>query len=87
MLGPNLSLKRSPSGLTNPEISEEIPVMAPIVVIEADVLSAAVMSLLRSAQLNGHDQYAYMKNVLSRLPSQRQSEIGGLLLHRWVPVA
>jgi transposase len=45
--------------------------------------AAAVMSLIQSAKLNGHDPYAYLKDVLSRLPTQRASQIGQLLPHRW----
>lgn len=33
------------------------------------------MSLIQSARLNGHDPYAYLKDVLTRLPTQRASEI------------
>ena len=44
---------------------------------------AAVMSLIQSARLNGHDPYAYLKDVLTRLPTQRNSQIGELLPHRW----
>ena len=32
--------------------------------------------------LNGHDAYAYLKDVLTRLPTQRASEIGELMPHR-----
>jgi Transposase IS66 family len=32
--------------------------------------AAAVMSLIQSARLSGHDPYAYTKNVLSRPPTQ-----------------
>ncbi|RML51079.1 putative transposase [Pseudomonas syringae pv. pisi] len=39
------------------------------------------MSLIQSARLNGHDPYAYMKDVLKRLPTQRASEIEQLLPH------
>jgi transposase len=42
------------------------------------------MSLIQSAWLNGHDPYAYLKDVLTRLPTQRASEIGQLLPHQWV---
>lgn len=45
--------------------------------------AAAVMSLIQSAKLNGHDPYAYLKDVLTRLPTQRASQIGELLPHRW----
>lgn len=45
--------------------------------------SAAIMSLIQSARLNGHDPYAYLKDVLTRLPTQRASEIEHLLPHRW----
>jgi transposase len=38
--------------------------------------AAAVMSLIHSARMNGHDPYAYLRDVLERLPTQRASEIG-----------
>ena len=47
--------------------------------------AAAIMSLIQSARINGHDPYAYLKDVLTRLPTQRASEIGKLLPHQWVP--
>ena len=47
--------------------------------------AAAVMSLIQSAKLNGHDPYAYLKDVFARLPTQRASEIREMLHHRWVP--
>lgn len=31
--------------------------------------AAAVMTLIQSAKLNGHDPYAYLKDVLTRLPT------------------
>ena len=37
------------------------------------------MSLIRSAKLNGNDPYAYLKDVLARLPTQRASQIAKLL--------
>jgi len=46
--------------------------------------AAALMSLIQSAKLNGHDPYAYLKDVLTRLPTQRASEITDLLPFRWV---
>lgn len=45
--------------------------------------AAAIMSLIQSARLNGHDPYAYLKDALTRLPTQRASEITELLQHRW----
>jgi len=48
--------------------------------------AAAIMSLIQSARLNGHDPYAYLKDVLTRLPTQRASEISELLPHKWQPV-
>ncbi|GGL49238.1 hypothetical protein GCM10009091_33760 [Pseudomonas brenneri] len=42
----------------------------------------AIMSLIQSARLNGHDPYAYLKDVLTRLPTQRASEISELLPHK-----
>jgi transposase len=45
---------------------------------------AAIMSLIQSAKLNGHDPYVYLKDVLQRLPTQRASAISELLPHKWV---
>lgn len=46
---------------------------------------AAIMSLVHSARLNGHDPHAYLKDVMERLPTQTASRIGELLPHRWAP--
>ena len=53
--------------------------------LRAGKRGAAIMSLIQSAKLNGHDPYAYLKDVLTRLPTQRNSMIGELLPHRWMP--
>ena len=45
--------------------------------------AAAIMSLIQSAKINGHDPYAYLKDVLDRLPTQKCSEINELLPHHW----
>jgi len=45
--------------------------------------AAAIMSLIQSARLNGHDPYVYLKDVLTGLPTQRASEIDLLLPHKW----
>ena len=47
--------------------------------------AAAAMSLTQSAKLNGHDPYAYLKDVLTRLPTQPASRLEELLPHRWQP--
>ena len=54
--------------------------------LRAGQRAAAVMSLIQSAKLNGHDPYAYLKDVLARLPTQKQSQIEELLPHRWQPL-
>ncbi len=43
------------------------------------------MSLIQSAKLNGHDPFLYLKDILSRLPTQPNSQISELLPHRWQP--
>jgi putative transposase len=48
--------------------------------------AAAIMSLIQSAKLNGHEPYAYLKDVLTRLPTQKASAIDELLPHNWTPV-
>ena len=40
-----------------------------------------------NTRLNGHEPFAYLKDVLERLPTQPYSRIGELLPHRWQPVA
>ena len=51
--------------------------------LRAGQRAAAVMSLIQSAKLNGHDPYAYLKDVLTRLPTHKNSQIDDLLPHRW----
>ncbi|KAF2406566.1 Transposase [Pseudomonas antarctica] len=46
----------------------------------------ANVSLIQSARLNGHDPHTYLKDVLTRLPTQRASDITALLPHRWAPI-
>lgn len=43
--------------------------------LRAGQRAAAVMSLIQSAKLNGHDPYAYLKDVLARLPTHKNSQI------------
>lgn len=44
------------------------------------------MSLIHSAKLNRLDPYAYMRDVLERLPTQPASQITELLPHHWQPI-
>ena len=53
--------------------------------LRAGQRAAAIMSLIQSARLNGHEPFAYLKDVLERLPTQPYSRIGELLPHRWQP--
>ena len=55
--------------------------------LRAGKRAAAVMSLLHSARINGHDPYAYFKDVLERLPTHPASRIDELLPHRWSPAS
>lgn len=45
--------------------------------------AAIVMSLVQSAKLCGHEPWAYLRDVLERLPSHPSSRIDELLPHRW----
>ena len=54
--------------------------------LRAGQRAAAVMSLTQSARLNGHDPYAYLKDVLQRLPTHKNHLIAELLPHRWQPL-
>ncbi|MCZ4307155.1 transposase domain-containing protein, partial [Zoogloeaceae bacterium G21618-S1] len=51
--------------------------------LRAGQRAAAIMSLIQSARLNGHEPFAYLKDVLERLPAPPYSRIGELLPHRW----
>jgi len=51
--------------------------------LRAGQRAAAVMSLIQSARLNGIDPYAYLKDVLQRLPTHKNHLIAELLPHRW----
>lgn len=50
--------------------------------LRAGQRAAAVMGLIQSARLNGHDPYAYLKDVLQRLPTHKNHLIAELLPHR-----
>jgi len=47
--------------------------------------AAAITSLIQSAKLNGHDPCAYLKDVLTRLPTHLNSRTNELLPHPWAP--
>ena len=49
--------------------------------------AAIVMSLVQSAKLSGHDPWAYLTDVLARLPTHLNSRIDELLPHRWKSAA
>jgi hypothetical protein len=51
---------------------------------QAGERAATLMSLIESAKLNGHDAWAYLKDVLTKLPTWPNSRLEELLPHRWV---
>jgi hypothetical protein len=53
--------------------------------LRAGKRAAAIMSLLHSACINGHDPYAYFKDVLDRLLTHPASRIDELLPLHWKP--
>ena len=54
---------------------------------QAGERAAVLMSLIESAKLNGHDAWAYLKDVLTKLPTWPNSRIEELLPYRWVAPA
>jgi transposase len=54
--------------------------------LRAGKRAAAIMSLVHSAKLNGHEPHAYLKDVMQRLPTQPASRIDELLPHHWQPL-
>lgn len=49
--------------------------------------AAPIMSLIQSAKLNGHDTYAYLKDLLARLPTHRARDNDALPPHLWTPAS
>ncbi|AET94939.1 transposase IS66 (plasmid) [Burkholderia sp. YI23] len=54
--------------------------------LRAGQRGAVIMSLIRSAQLNGHEPHAYLKDILTRLPTHKACDIASLLPHNWQPL-
>jgi transposase len=52
---------------------------------QAGERAAVLMTLIESAKLNGHDAWAYLKDVLTKLPTWPNNRLQELLPHRWVP--
>ena len=53
--------------------------------LRAGQRAAAIMTLIQSAKLNGHDPLAYLGDLLERLPTQPNHRIHELLPHHWRP--
>ena len=53
---------------------------------QAGERAAVVLSLIESAKLNGHDPWAYLKDVFERLPTLKQRDLAQLLPHNWRPL-
>jgi transposase len=54
---------------------------------QAGERAAVLMSLIESAKLNGHDAWAYLRDILTKLPTWPNSRLQELLPHRWQPPA
>ena len=54
---------------------------------QAGERAAVVMTLIESAKLNGHDPWAYLKDVFERLPTFKQRDLEQLLPHNWRPAS
>lgn len=52
---------------------------------QAGERAAVVLSLIESAKLNGHDPWAYLKDVFERLPTLKDRDLAQLLPHNWRP--
>jgi hypothetical protein len=47
--------------------------------------AAVIMGLLATARANGHEPHAWLSDVLTRLPTTKDRDIGALLPHTWAP--
>ena len=52
---------------------------------QAGECAAVMLSLIESAKLNGHDPWAYLKDVFERLPTLKNRGLELLLPHNWRP--
>ncbi len=52
---------------------------------QAGERAAVMLSLIESAKLNGHDPWAYLKDVFERLPTLKDRDLASLLPHNWKP--
>jgi transposase len=52
---------------------------------QAGERAAVMLSLIESAKLNGHDPWAYLKDVFERLPTLQNRDLESLLPHKWQP--
>jgi len=52
---------------------------------QAGERAGIVLSLIESAKLNGHDPWAYLKDVFERLPTLKHRDLAQLLPHNWRP--
>jgi hypothetical protein len=48
--------------------------------------AAAIMTLIQTAKMNNVEPYAYLKDVLNRMPTQKNSQLDELLPHNWQAV-
>lgn len=54
---------------------------------QAGERAAVMLSLIESAKLNGHDPWAYLKDVFERLPTLKDRDLELLLPHNWRPAS
>ena len=54
---------------------------------QAGERAAMMISLNESAKLNGHDPWAYLKDVFERLPTLKNRDLAQLLPHNWRPAS
>ena len=47
--------------------------------------SAVIYTLIESSKRHGHEPYAYLRDVLERLPGMKASELDALLPENWLP--
>ena len=61
--------------------------MTPPMPTESQLRTDLAAAFRWAARLNWHEPYAYLKDVLERLPTQPASALHDLLPYRWKPAA
>jgi len=80
-------IKHVPGRKTDMSDSEWLAVLARFGLVRSSFIRPQDLRELQSTRLNKADPWVYLKDVLTRLPTQLNSRLEELLPHRWKPAS